>query len=126
MPRILSRHDLLPQTKQNHYGYSFNGSSSRSRSTTSYSPTMSTVSSIDAKANLKTSGRHYEGLSYRIDDRQSQQWDQSRNDIRDPTPISDENTWGYFVDFTSPVVDNNTKGRKSSSVYPYERSTQSF
>jgi hypothetical protein len=126
MPRILSRHDLLPQTKQNYYGYSYNGSSSRSRSTTSYSPTMSTVSSIDTKTNLKTIVRQYEGLSYRIDDRKSQQWDHSKNDIRDPTPSSDENTWGYFVDFTSPVVNSDTQGRKSSSSYPYKHSSSSL
>jgi hypothetical protein len=130
MPRILSRHDLVPQTKQNYYGYSYSGSSSTtgsSRSATSYShsPTMSTVSSVDTKAKL-SSNRYYEGLSYRIEDRQPHELYQSRSDADEAKALSDDTTWGYFVDFTSPVTKNDTKGRKSLASYLNERSSSSF
>ena len=121
MPRILSRHDLVPQTKQNYYGYSYNGSFARSRSTTPYSPTMSTVSSVDTNAKTKRN-RNYEGLSYSIEERQPQLSYQSRNDIDEGKAGSDNNSWGYFVDFTSPVIDNGANGRKSLSSHSYERS----
>ena len=121
MPRILSRHDLLPQAKHNYYGYSYNRASSRSSSVTQYSPTMSTVSSVDTKAKL-TSSRYYEHLSYRIEDKQPQQLNQSRNDMDEATAVLDDNTWGYFVDFTSPVVERDAKGRKSSYSNLHDRS----
>ena len=81
---------------------------------------MSTVNSVDTKAKLTSRSRHYEGLSYRIDDRKSPQWNQSRRDEPETTTDSDNGTWGYFVDFTSPATGRNE--RKSS----YERSSSSF
>ncbi len=82
---------------------------------------MSTVNSVDTKAKLTSRSRHYEGQSYRIDERESTQCNQSRRDVPDTTTDSDNDTWGYFVDFTSPVTGRND--RKSSS---YERSSSSF
>jgi hypothetical protein len=86
---------------------------------------MSTVSSVDTKAKI-TSNRYYEGLSYLIEDRHSHQLNQSRYNMDEAKSASDSNTWGYFVDFTSPVVENGSKGRKSSSSNVHERSLISF
>ena len=77
--------------------------------------------SVDTKAKL-TSSRYHEDLSYRIEDKQPQQLNQSRNDMDEATAVLDDNTWGYFVDFTSPVVGRDAKGRKSSYSNLYDRS----
>ena len=125
MPRILSRHDLIPQSKHNYYGYRYSQDSSGSRLVTTHSPTMSTVSSVDTKAKL-TSSRYYEGLSYLIEEGKGKQLSQSRNDTDEAAGVTDSNTWGYFVDFTSPVIESGANGRKSTSSMFYDHSSSSF
>jgi hypothetical protein len=111
MPRIFSRHELLPQVKQCCHVYSKGYGSSSVATSSSGSINSPTISKFPSSITATRKRRSQNvGLSYMIADRNDEE-DQrleSRVDV-DTTP-----SWGYFVDFNSPQQ-NNIEHRKSSS-----------
>jgi hypothetical protein len=107
MPRILSRSELLPQMKPLHW----HGSRSLGRNGNVVSPTISAFPSVASSAKSRCAG-----LSYKIEERRDLGGQQDAAESRG----DDNDTWGYFVDFTSPQC-NNAEQRKSSTLQLLDR-----
>ena len=96
MPRILSRHELFPRSKNRWYNLSSGGGSGSSWN----SPTMSKFATDDSERNEKSSTRH-NGISYRIDGVEI-----PKRAVASSSAVPDardcEDDWGHYVDFSSP------------------------
>jgi hypothetical protein len=90
----------------------------------------STETAVTDNKQISSSMRYHDGLSYRIDRDENNVRQQMNRQYRNTTghqPSESRkekatDTWGYFVDFTTPLQ-KDIQGRKSATLFHEQRSS---